>query len=279
MVENTDKLNMAAEWETPSSTPDTPVETKPQPQKFVREIDLHDGSGKQRYEGDSYEELIDKLAQAQEHATRKIQELSRQPVRRHEPEKRSSDFQELEGRNLKPEDILPLQSNPHQLFRQMFQAETGLSPEEFRLRENERRRRDAEFDAQRTFVEKHSAEYTPTPDNAQKMMRFLQEQNLPVSKRNLDYAFDELRGELASKLPAVEQAVPRGRPAEEKPVPPEPLRQVSPPPSALRPSFGEPSRADLSGGIDAAEVARISQLPPGEMRARIEQIFRSSRAR
>src|SRR5690348_17341391 len=42
--------------------------------KFRREIDLGDGSGKQVFEADSAEELIDKLTTAQENATRKIRE-------------------------------------------------------------------------------------------------------------------------------------------------------------------------------------------------------------
>ena len=43
---------------------------------YRREIDLGDGSGVQVFEGSSYDELIDKLANAQLHATRKIKELS-----------------------------------------------------------------------------------------------------------------------------------------------------------------------------------------------------------
>lgn len=44
------------------------------PKAFRREIDLGDGSGKQVYEADSNEELIDKIADAQANATRKIRE-------------------------------------------------------------------------------------------------------------------------------------------------------------------------------------------------------------
>src|SRR5215472_8244458 len=47
-------------------------------QKFERVIDLGDGSGVQKFTADSMEELVDKLARAQEHATRKIREQARQ---------------------------------------------------------------------------------------------------------------------------------------------------------------------------------------------------------
>jgi hypothetical protein len=40
---------------------------------FRREIDLGDGSGKQVFEGDTAEELVDKLAEAQTNASKKIQ--------------------------------------------------------------------------------------------------------------------------------------------------------------------------------------------------------------
>lgn len=43
---------------------------------FRREIDLKDGSGVQVFEGDTAEEVMDKLAEAQANATRKIADLS-----------------------------------------------------------------------------------------------------------------------------------------------------------------------------------------------------------
>src|SRR5690348_9223353 len=49
-----------------------------QKQTFRREIDLGDGSGKQVFEADSPEALIDKLADAQVHATKKIREQAQQ---------------------------------------------------------------------------------------------------------------------------------------------------------------------------------------------------------
>src|SRR6266704_5157746 len=65
-----------------SPEPPAPVtEAEPvedEPVLYRREIDLGDGSGTQVFEGETLEELVDKLADAQKHATRKIRDLNRQ---------------------------------------------------------------------------------------------------------------------------------------------------------------------------------------------------------
>lgn len=277
MPEDVDKLGMAKEWET--STPNTEEKplTPPAAQEFVREIDLGDGSGKQVFKAESYEALVDKLVDAQANATRKIRELSAaRPERKRQPEPKSSDYQELKPSALKIEELLQFQSNPTEMFRRVFQAETGMTAQEFVVRENERRRHDAEDKAQRNFVQSHAQEYTPTPENAQRIMRFLEREKLPISEANLDYAFGELRGEfVAAKPPEKNVAPPVGEPQPSSPAP----KLVSSPPSFVRPSLGGRAMEESSGGIDvtSAEFARIAQLPPAEMKARIEQIFRQSR--
>lgn len=261
---NQDKLRITQEFDVAEAAP------APAKQKFFREIDLGDGSGKQRWEADTAEELLDKVMQAQVNATKKIQELSRERRGRAEPEKLSSDFRPLQPVALKPEEIEPLQKNPHELFRRMFQAEFGMSADEFRLRENERRRVESELVAQDQFVQAHP-DYVRTQDNAKKILTFLRQENLPVSKRNLDYAFGELREELVAA--AASSATPVAEPA------PAPARESSSPPSSLRPSFGgrAPS-GDSGGGIDAAEIARIERLSNlGDIKSRIEELHRQSR--
>lgn len=273
MADQPDKLRMASEFDVPAQVEEPPKAPETPAPKFVREIDLKDGSGVQRFEAESWEGLVDKLAQAQEHATRKIRELGRD-TRRREPEKQSSDWSELKPQVLKAEDVLQLEKNPHELFRRMYQAEFGLTPEEARQRENQRRQQEAEISAQNEFVQKHR-DYNPTPQNAEKMMRFLASQNLPVSRRNLDYAFEELRNEMTSQPPPPPPAR-REEASAEPPARPQP--NISSPPAFLRPSLGGRAEAEPGGGNDAAEIARIAQLPPAEMKARIEQIFRQSRS-
>jgi hypothetical protein len=276
-----DKLGISNEFETaePVEKPSAPPGPPPA-QKFFREIDLGDGSGVQRFEADSYEALVDKFVTAQTNATRKIQELSRGQQRKQlEPEKQSSDFQELRPTVLTPDELAKFQTNPHEMFRRMYQAETGLSFDEFRTRENQRRRQEAEFKAQRDFTTAHSADYAPTPENAQKIMNLLQSQDLPISKHNLDWAFQELRGELVSKKASPVESAPAPAPVSDASKPaPRNAEQNSPPPSFIRPSLGGRAVEETSEGMTAAEVARIAQSQSlGEMKARIEQYFRQLR--
>ena len=274
-VPQPDKLRMAEEFETPPQPP-TAAESSaapPPPQKFVSEFE--EGGRKQRFEANSQEELIQKLTEAQRNATRKLQELDQQNRRRLEPEKQSSDYVEFRPSSLKVEELAQFQANPHEMFRRTFQAEIGMTPADFNQWINGKRRQEAEIDAQQQFVRKHSAEYAPTPDNANRIMNFLQAENLPVSKRNLDYAFDQLRAELAQK-PSTEArpaVVEPGRPAQ--PVP----TQVLPPPSFIRPSLGGPTMIDRSEGNNDAEAARIARSEPlSDLRARIEHMNRQLRS-
>lgn len=250
---------------------ENPQATAPKAEPIVREIDI--GGRIQRFEAATEKELIDKLLEAQTHATRKLQELSVSMRARgpREPERESSDWQELKPSLLKAEDIVMYEKNPVELFRQMYKAEFGITPEEGRVRENERRRQEAEFRAGREFIERHR-EFSNTPENAARLTRFLQEQNLPISKNNLDYAYDQLREEL---IPLKASSHPIAEPKE----PARPQPEVSPPPSFVRPSLGGRAQEQPSGGFDAAEAARIAQLPPREMKASIERWFRESRNR
>lgn len=274
MAETPDKLRMASEFDVTSPV-ETTLPAATTPQKFVREIDLKDGSGVQRFEADSWEGLVDKLAQAQEHATRKIREFSRTD-RRREPEKQSSDWSEVKPTVLKAEDVVQYEKNPHELFRQMYKAEFGVTPEEARQRENQRRQAEAESGAQNEFVRKHQ-DYNPTPQNAQKIMNFLAKENLPVSRRNLDYAFEELRSELTPTAPPSVTTPPAPR-QEETREPTHSQPSISSPPSFMRPSLGGRPVEEVNGGNDAAEIARIAQLPLSEMKARIESLNRQSRS-
>lgn len=275
-----DKVGLAQEFEdVPAPAQENPPAEQTQaPQKFSREIDV--GGRLQRFEADTYEGLIDKLVEAQTHATKKLHELS-QERKAKEPEKVSSDWQEVRPSRLAPDELNQLQSNPYEMMRRVFQAETGLSFEDFRERENAQRRAQAEAAAQDAFVRKYP-EYNPSPENAQKILRLLEHENLPLSKRNLEWAYGELRDQLAVR----EEAAPGRRvssqaserpAAEPVPAPAQPVERTrSTPPSFVRANFGEPPLRD--GGGQEAEIERIarsSSLP--EMKARIEQYFRQSR--
>lgn len=268
MPEQKDKLRIAEDFdESPAPPQENPATDKP---KFSREIEV--GGRKQKFEADSYESLVDKLVEAQTNATQKLQELA-QARKAREPEKTSSDWTPVHPIPMRQED-----AEHHEIFRRMYQAEFGMTPEDFRQQENQRRRAEAENAAQNDFIRKHQ-DYSPTPDNAQKIFGFLESQNLPVSKRNLDYAFEELRGELAAKAApgqrAAEHTTPKAGEAE-RPVPKqEPTRST--PPSFIRPSLGGRGQVEESGGQEAEirRIAESSSLP--EMKSRIEALFRQQR--
>src|SRR6185369_7148836 len=56
----------------PPVTADSAPVVDDKPKRFRRDIDLKDGSGIQRFEGATMDELLDNLVKAQENATRKI---------------------------------------------------------------------------------------------------------------------------------------------------------------------------------------------------------------
>lgn len=256
------KIEIAQEFEAPVA--------QEAPQKFVREIEV--GGRIQKFEAETYEALVDKLVEAQTNATKKLQELATQRRGRIEPEKKSSDYQPLQPMHLKEEELEQLP--PQEMVRRIFQAEAGMSLEEFRMRESERRRIEAEYRVQNEFVQRHP-DYVATPENGQKILKFLQEQGYPISKANLDYAFEELRGELSqSHSQPATQPLPAGSPQGHSTAPPS-----SAPPSFVRPSLGGRVPTDDGGGIDVnAEAARIAQLSPAEAKARIESLWRQSRS-
>lgn len=105
-LEELRKLAMQAEVDAPAPlrdeagrfvSPQIDPDPDPAPQTFRREIDLGDGSGKQVFEADSADGLVDKLAEAQRNATIKIRELSKaaKPV---EPPKPVKDTRTVEER-------------------------------------------------------------------------------------------------------------------------------------------------------------------------------------
>ena len=112
----------------PAVDPPAPVVTPPVPQKFTRDIDLKDGSGVQHFEAESWEGLVDKLATAQENATRKIRELSTRP--KIEPERDVP--QSRTPKPLSEAEILAvkegLTADPVATFNKLFEAQIGESP-------------------------------------------------------------------------------------------------------------------------------------------------------
>lgn len=159
--------------ETPVAAPTEvtlPVDDKPK--RFRREIDLGDGSGVQKFEGATLDELVDKLAEAQRNATRKIREQAAQ----------------LKA-NEKPVEAPKPGS-----------AEERLAAIEARI---------AWANTASEFVGAHP-DYQNTQQNAVKMERYMAAQGIPKTLEGLEQAFKELSesGLLAGKNATTAAEVP-----------------------------------------------------------------------
>lgn len=266
----TDGLRIRADFPDPPPPPPPAAEAPPVPpvpQKFTREIDLKDGSGVQKFEADTWEGLVDKLATAQEHATRKIKELSRKNIT---PDKEPP----IRAKQLSEAEILALKegfpADPIGTWNKLFEAQTGITVDQFR----ETQLKIAVADAERAFISKHKDDFLPCPENATKINKFLAEQELPVTTKNLEYAFYELGDQLQRKT--VEPVLPPPPVPNQPPAPR--VQEIPPPPVSIPANFG--SRVEMQPGMEgvtAADYAQIAQLPPEQMKARIEQLFRQGK--
>jgi hypothetical protein len=184
------------------------VEPPAPPQVFRREIDLGDGSGKQVFEAESMEALIDKLADAQMHATRKIRELAQQ-TRKEEPAPPAQKEPEIsdDDRWLASQDIL---TDPYTGVKKVY--EKVIAPDlqkKFEKFEMFLRQQDAEAESNK-FVETHP-DYYATPKNGEKLVRYLNTWKMDATVENLEKAFQELNesGLLEAKpAPAAENGNP-----------------------------------------------------------------------
>jgi hypothetical protein len=120
---------------------------------YYREIDLGDGSGKQRFEGKTPEEVMDKLADAQAHATRKIREqaaeikqLKDKPVVKEQTQADKDDEMVLSQEMLR---------NPTKAVKQAFRKATGLDIEEIKTLAERVRTIDA-AEAQRSDMDRQT---------------------------------------------------------------------------------------------------------------------------
>ncbi len=166
---------------------------------YRKEIDLGDGSGVQVFEASSYEELVEKLAEAQRNATAKIRELNQRLKQRQiEPEKRPErekptprKLSEAEAQEI-ADQIL---RDPYQAFNRLFESVTGASATEFTKtieRVNEIVDSLAAREAAEQFVIDHEDDYLPSVKNFKAIQSLLNEEGLPITRNNLEYAFNKL---------------------------------------------------------------------------------------
>jgi hypothetical protein len=157
---------------------DEPAETV-----FRRTIDLGDGSGVQVFEAPTLEELVDKLAEAQRNASKKIRELV---IKKKEEEKTTADEEFVISQEL--------MSKPTAAFSKLFASIVGMPIETFKTkveRLDAFEKAQAENAASTSFVQKHP-EYVANEANGKRMVEYLGTWNLPTTEENLEKAFQAL---------------------------------------------------------------------------------------
>jgi hypothetical protein len=155
---------------------------------YRREIDLGDGGGVQVFEGASYDEVIDKLAKAQENATRKIRELT--AARKAEEEKKPARTPEQEW--LLSQELL---ATPTATIAKMFEEVVGMPPTAFKSRMERLaafEKAQSEEQAAQEFIVKHP-EYIPNARNAQKIEKYVRTYQLDGTKaESIEKAYADL---------------------------------------------------------------------------------------
>jgi hypothetical protein len=217
------------------SSPELPV-------VFQRIIDLGDGSGVQVFQADTAEALIDKLAEAQTHATRKIRELNKAQKEVPAPV--------VEISNLSPDEeyvlAQTLMTNPSKVIRAEIERQFGMPVEEVKksLAEHKQDSTSRRNDATAKAWADATPDYYADDANGRKMVAYINKfHGGQATTENLTAAFQDLNssGLLKAKPAPVEPVVP----APAAPAPP--ARRSSgisslpnvPPPVSTEPSLDE----------------------------------------
>lgn len=219
----------AAEGEAePEGEQEPEPEQAPKPEWFVREIDLGDGSGKQVFKGRSLEELADRLAEAQVHATRKIRELAGQ--------KKQEERENADNEFVLSQELL---NKPSATLRRQFEEMVGMPIDAFKGKlqkvEAFEKAQSAE-EASKEFVQAHE-DYYASPGNGKRMSAYLNRMGLEWTVENMEKAYTELQadGLLAPKPAATTDAATQ----EVEPV-------VAPAPRSVAPAAARRAASGLS---------------------------------
>lgn len=198
---------------------------------FRREIDLKDGSGVQVFEGDTWEELADKLATAQENASKKIrqQELENKNLRLQVisgPERGEEDpdgpMPEFKERDLDPDAQFALGQrlvNPATAVaahRELIEAELGAPLDVARgaLRKAEATPRQlAVYRQTEAFLLRHP-EFVNSDANGKKMVDYMNSKGMAFTVTNYERAYAALSPggllDLKTPQPSNNGATPSG---------------------------------------------------------------------
>jgi hypothetical protein len=259
---NMDELRALAleNWEQPQEQPtqDQPRDdqgrfTKTEPEEevvFQRVIDLGDGSGTQVFEGKTLEELIDKLAKAQEHATRKIREQAHTLKEREKPaveSKPPAQMTEAEKFLLQQRMLTDPQSVIDEyVTRQVTELERQR---EEKAAETVRRQEAIETAAQ-AWVDS-TPDYFANEKNGTKIQKWLVVNQLDPTAENFQKAFEDLN---SSGLLEPRPAETTAETVEEAPK----VRRIVEPTVATT-----TVRRKVVGGLSTKRSAPVEQAAPG----------------
>jgi hypothetical protein len=156
---------------------------------YRRVIDLGDGSGTQVFEGESPEDLIEKLANAQVHATRKIREQAAELKAKANPP--------AEPQSDPADDFLLAQemlTSPTKAMQKAFEKMTGMKLEDFKNsqeRLNAFQRGQEEFQAGKQFADSHP-DFYGSEKNAKRIEKWLRVEGLSATTENIEKAYSDL---------------------------------------------------------------------------------------
>jgi hypothetical protein len=215
---------------------------------YERTIDLGDGSGVQVFEAPTLEELVDKLAKAQENATRKIREQAA-----------AIKAQPKDTPTAAPDELENLTEAEKFLLQQEMLTDPAKAMQRFVNKAVEKRDREIAKVAEQTksatdtFVA-NTSDYYATQKNGQKMVKWLETYNLDVTESNLKQAFDDLSA----------SGLLEARPAEAKETPVVPEgEQQSEARIEQKPVVNTVVRRKVVGGVSVKRSAPAPAPAPG----------------
>lgn len=249
--------------------------TVPGVSKFTREIDLGDGSGKQVFKADSAEALLDVLTEAQKNATIKIreQQFELKKAQRAQPER--IDTPTATKRDLSAQELLDitneLSKNPASAVDKIFKAQTGLTAAEVGTFINDFRTAQSIAKADTDFLLNHQEDYVPSAQNAARIEKFLADEKLQHTHKNLEYAFQELT---EGGLLEVNSADPN------KVTVPSHQRRKPMSTGIRQSSSSRPTDANEvnPSAIKESDVEEIYKLPLEEARVKMQALMRKAQA-
>jgi hypothetical protein len=157
---------------------------------YRRVIDLGDGSGTQIFEAPSMEELVEKLATAQTHATRKIREQAAAIKQAQAPKQVEPTVDANEEFVLSQE----MMSSPTTAFKKMFKNATGMDINEFKTAQSRMQaftKSQEEFNNAVAFKEANP-DFFPSEKNANRIQKWLKVEGLDGTPENIQKAYTDL---------------------------------------------------------------------------------------